>query len=53
MIGIVPSYEIALYRQREFPDQDIEDFMHFYPDEDGDIADAIEWQPIMPVILEI
>lgn len=53
LIGIVPSYEIALYRQREFPDQDIEDFMHFYPDEDGDIADAIEWQPIMPVILEI
>lgn len=52
LIGIVPSYEIALYRQSEFPDQDIEDFMHFYPDEDGDIADAIEWQPIMPVILE-
>lgn len=52
LIGIVPSYEIALYRQREFPDQNIEDFMHFYPDEDGDIADAIEWQPIMPVILE-
>lgn len=52
LIGIVPSYEIALCRQREFPNQDVEDFMHFYPDEDEDIADAIEWQPIMPIILE-
>ena len=51
LIGIVPTYEIALYRQHEFPNQDVEDFMHFYPDEDEDIADAIEWQPIMPIII--
>lgn len=50
-LGIVPSYEIALYRQHEFPNQNVEDFMHFCPEEDEDIADAIEWQPIMPVIL--
>lgn len=52
LIGIVPSYEITLYCQHQFPNQDVEDFMHFYPEEDEDIADAIEWQPIMPVILE-
>lgn len=51
LIGIVPSYEIALYRQHEFTNQSVEDFMHFCPEEDEDIADAIEWQPIMPVIL--
>lgn len=52
LIGIIPSYEIALYRQREFPNQNVEDFMHFCPEEDDDIADAIEWQPIMPVAFE-
>lgn len=52
LIGIVPTYEIALYRQHEFPNQDVEDFMHFYPDEDEDIADAIEWQPIMPIVFK-
>ncbi len=52
LIGIVPAYEIALYRQHEFPDQAVEDFMHFYPDEDGDIADLIKWQPLMPLVLK-
>lgn len=52
MIGIVPSFEIALYHQHEFPNQDIDDFMHFYPDKDADIADLIEWQPIMPIIFK-
>lgn len=52
LIGIVPAYEIALYRQHEFPDQEVEDFMHYYPDEDKDIADLIQWQPIMPLVLK-
>ncbi len=52
LIGIVPSYEMALYRQHEFPDQEVEDFIHFYPNEDADIADLIEWQPIMPLVLK-
>lgn len=51
-IGIVPSFEMALYRQHEFPDREVEDFIHFYPDEDADIADLIEWQPIMPLVLK-
>ncbi len=52
LIGVVPAYEIALYRHCEFLGQEVEDFMHFYPDEDGDIADIIKWQPIMPIILK-
>lgn len=52
LIGIVPGYEIALYQHHEFPDQKIDDFMHFYPDEDDDIADYIQWQPIMPIVLK-
>ncbi len=52
LIGIVPAYEIALYRQHEFPNQEVEDFMHFYPEEDSDIADLIEWQPIMPIVFK-
>ncbi len=52
LIGIVPIYEIALYRQHEFPNQEVEDFMHFYPEEGDDIADLIEWQPIMPIVFK-
>ena len=52
LIGIVPSYEMALYCQHEFPNQEVKAFMHFYPDEDTDIADIIKWQPIMPIVMK-
>ncbi len=52
LIGIVPSYELALYHQHEFPNLEVEDFMHFDPAEDADISDLINWQPIMPIVFK-
>ncbi len=53
LIGIVPAYEMALYCQHEFPDQEVKDFIHYCPEDDTDIADFIEWQPLLPIIFKV
>ncbi len=50
LIGIVPYYKLALYCYANFPDEDIEEFMHYHSDEDKAIFDSITWQPIKPLV---
>ena len=50
LVGIVPYYQLPLYCYSNFPDDDIEEFMHYHSEEDGKIFDSINWIPIKPIV---